>query len=177
MKNRIKCSSINLLFFGILIITFSSCKKLFPPEKLTIPLTPYTGNQLKIEGYFYSDSEPYKRTFILYRNGVILGGDNVLSSEIAIRETEFKNGVYYSYAKDDRLSWGRFIITDNSIKFENWAPRADFPVIQSQGEILNDTTFHISSSRHADDAYTPEDELYHFKKLSPKPDSTNSFTN
>ena len=173
MKNSVlKCVACTCV-----VLNLYGCKKLFPPEKLTIPLTSYTGDQLRIDGYFYEDSEPNFIIYILYRNGVILGGESVLGSEIAAKENALRNGEYYSYVKENRLRWGRFIIVDHSIKFEKWYPSPEFPVYQSAGEILNDSTFHISSSRHGEDAFKAEDELYHFKKLSPKPDSTNEFTN
>ena len=179
-----KTLSFKFIVICWLILSTYGCRKiLFPSEKLTIQPTPYTGNQLRIDGYYFtetvsgSDYAPSYQIYFLYRNGVIFGGDNALLSELSTREAEFMNGVYYADSKDVRYCWGRFIIVDNSIVYEKWYPGADSWVYKSQGEILNDSTFHISSSRHGEDEFSPENDLFHFKKLSPKPDSTNEFTN
>jgi len=54
-----------------------------------------------------------------------------------------------------------------------------FQAYTKSGKILNDTTFVLTSVERSGKPWTKEEELYrkkyHFRKFSPKPDSTNRF--
>jgi hypothetical protein len=73
--------------------------------------------------------------------------------------------------------WGVFNIKDNIIKFERWYPgQGAKKAYVREGIILNDTTFHITKSYRSNGSELKDaDEVYHFRKFSPKPDSTNVF--
>lgn len=98
------------------------------------------------------------------------------------KEQEYMNGSFKSFAKDIKYYWGRLIVEGSTIKFERWYPSSGGPlrVGVREGTILNDTTFHITESYRLQDGEKQDvkerDETYHFKALSPKPDSTNEFT-
>ena len=50
------------------------------------------------------------------------------------------------------------------------------PAYVREGKILNDTTFHITTSYRSNGSERHEkDEVYHFRQFYPKPDSTNNF--
>ncbi len=142
---------------------------------------PNRGNQLKIDGYYYfkSGNDLYD-TFILYRNGVILsGGGNAPDTDPFI----FIENLFNSYQNNNsyqekKIKWGLFVIDNNIIYMEKWHPSSGgaMLVYKRTGEILNDTTFIITKMiRSSTGNEVSIDETFHFKKFSPKPDSTNSF--
>jgi hypothetical protein len=115
-----------------------------------------------------------------YQNGIILDGGGFPINEVVKRETEYKNGAFYSHVKEIKYSWGVFIIEGNKISFERWYPsEPPYKAFVNTGEILNDTTFKITESYRMQNGEKTkvhtENAIYHFKQLSPKPDSTNSF--
>lgn len=77
--------------------------------------------------------------------------------------------------------WGIFNIKNDSIVFERWYPSSGgpFPAYLRSGKILNDTTFVITKSFRSKIGNEEQqlNETYHFRKFSPKPDSTNIFVN
>ena len=161
----------------------SNCKKNpLKDDELSIAKEHYISNQLRINGYYYNNwGNPERSTiYFFYQNGVLLGGDSPLTSEISVREQEFINGTYYLNSKNVKYAWGVFNIENNVIKFERWYP-SDPPLkaYVRAGEILNDTTFMITESYRMYDGKKTEvhskNEIYHFKQFSHKPDSTNNF--
>lgn len=163
------------------------CKKNSPmkDDDLFLSRQNYTGNQLRIDGYYYNEygsgNETRREIYFFYRNGILLKGGVPLLTELSIRENEFKNGTYYNYVKDSKLDWGVFQINGNNIKYEHWYPNSIGPLraVIHEGIILNDTTFLITQTYRMKDGNKTdvsfENLLYRFKKLSPKPDSTNQF--
>jgi hypothetical protein len=169
----------------IVILAFCACRREKWGDKLTLPRQDYTGNELKVDGYYYRVSSdnlgnPAYEIYFLYRNGVILNGGFPLLSELPERELEFSNGTYRAQA-NNKTNWGRFDVNVNQIRFEKWFPSSGgpAPVIMLSGTIINDTLFHITASResHGDNDVRSLDRYYHFKQFSPKPDSLNSYTN
>ena len=167
-----------------LLLSLYSCSELLfgKDDTLTMTRTDYTGNQLKIDGYYYlKDSASYQRvnhaTFF-YRNGIRrnVGGaseslekyDAYISS---INEAFFKEG--------DKWTVGVFIIESNSIKYERWALTQPYKAYTYTGTIINDTTFHITESYRMlhgkKTEITSENSTYYYHKFSPKPDSTNLY--
>lgn len=161
-----------------------ACSKFFlGDENLTLPKQPYTGKELRIDGYYYykyypNEAEVYYDTYILYENGVILNGGAVNENEISRLENDFKSRSWQDAVKKYRDGWGVFVINDSRISFERWYPNSPGQpkVYVREGTILNDTTFHITVSYRPDGSRRREkDEVYHFKQFSPKPDSTNTY--
>ena len=172
---------------AFLIITFLliGCgKPLFGPDKLSLERKDYFGDELKISGYYYrkySTDNTYRYViYFFYNNGVLFHAGTIFEENLSKKEEEFKNGVFYNNTKNTRFRWGIYTISENKIKFERWYPGEAQKAFVSEGTILNDTTFHITKSyRNQNGEKTeirPKDEVYHFKKFSTKPDSTNKYT-
>ena len=165
-----------LIAISFIMLMASSCLDFVIPEDLTLPKRPYTGDELRIDGYYYYDylpvdSEEYVHTYFLYENGIILDGG-------ITDEDEFTTQEWIDHVKKYRHRWGLFNIDGDNIVFERWMPRspAQPVVFIHQGKILNDTTFHISSMSRLDGSDKREvDRTYHFKQFSPKPNSTNKY--
>jgi hypothetical protein len=156
------------------------CSTLFPDEKLTLQRKDYNGNELKIDGYYFREDKISSRVIIyfLYNNGILLYGGAPLISEIEKREREFTNGDWYHTRKNDKAAWGIFCIDEQKIKIEKWEASTGIglPVYMREGNILNDTTFHIIYGHKSDESNKSNlDELWHFKQFANKPDSTNVY--
>ena len=172
-------TTILLIVLSVLSMFLSCCSKLFPDEKLTLQRRDYAGNELRIDGYYYNVNYNVISIYFLYRNGIILYGysyPNLNLDEIELKM--LNNDMYNNSYNKSKANWGVFIINEESIKIEKWEPSTGIglPVYIREGNILNDTTFHITLS------YDPKgsnksilNELYHFKKFAPKPDSTNVY--
>jgi len=165
----------------------SNCNKdnLWKDDELSINKEPYTGNQLRIDGYFYEigvDGYLYPEYFF-YSNGslIYIGGrysPNTIDAEL---ENFITSPYYINDAKNDKLTGGLFIIDGLFIKFEKWYPSSGvgLPAYVRVGKILNDTTFVITESYRMQKGTKTEtkerNETYYFRQFSPKPDSTNIF--
>lgn len=153
-----------------LIFLLFSCCKLFDDE-LSIERTNYTGAELRIDGYYYSETfePPYPNYCVaksfFYRNGVKLGACSYDTTEMSVEE-------YYATLKKSKLNWYVFKIEGNTITIEGWDNLTQ--TFKEYGEILNDTTFRISKIERSGRT-DKSNSIYHFKQFSPKPDSTNSF--
>ncbi len=178
------------LYIPILLLPLlgASCEKIFgdtEPPKLSFPTNPYTGSELKIDGYYYNtyiygENKTGHDIYLFYTNGVLLFGGVSDQEQILIKEEKLKNGEHYSNAKNSEEYWGNFQISGSSIKFEKWSKDlSDIYLYVSEGSILNDSTFTITQSYRLEEGkqknWTSINETYHFKKFSPKPDSTNQF--
>jgi hypothetical protein len=183
-KMTMKVLSILILIMGLFV--FATCKREKEnAEDLTIPLSPYNGNELKTNGYYYRVSQDNMgntayEIYFLYRNGVILYGGFPLLSELPEREISYSNGTYHTQASN-KTSWGRYDINGNQIRLEKWFPSSGgvAPVYMLSGTIINDTLFHLTASRESNgnNSVKTINQHFHFKQFSPKPDSTNSYTN
>ena len=143
-------------------------------DKLNLIQQDFNGNQLRLDGYYFTQIESYNGfiypRYTLYQNGIIrfLGGPNTLDNII------FSSANY-------KTNWGIFNIENDNIQFERWYPSSGGPLeaYVRVGKILNDTTFHITETYRLLNGektqYRLKDEIYHFKQFSPKPDSTNNF--
>ena len=174
----------------VLAVVFSSCEREYLDEELSMKRTDYTGNELRIDGYYYRryqfvDSKGVEQDdFIpcfLYRNGVSTYTYVYHYSEQEQAEEEFKNEGYPELMKNDRFRWRIFRIQGNTIEFEGQdyysrAASAECVGFKKFGEIIDDTTFMITKeivggkvNEYAKGA------VFRFKQFSPKPDSTNRF--
>jgi hypothetical protein len=178
MKSR---KYILLLLLMSVVYISSTCEKMTQDDNFSMNKSSYTGNELRMDGYYYfmtGDNLHY--TYFFYRNGIIIhgGGNAPNTSPIEFVENQFISENYLKSLKDHKTAWGIFQITGNKIEFERWYPSSGglTPAYIRSGEILNDTTFVITKSVRAKTGEEKElNEIYHFKEFSPKPDSTNSF--
>jgi hypothetical protein len=170
----------NRILYILIPLVFTSCKscKEEMNENLCSQRSEFSENTIRTDGYYYYEYNPPSRNIIFfYKNGVLLYGGALSLDEIPEREIMFANGQYYELAKRDKVDWGVFHSSSGKFTFERWYPSTNqwLPYV-SVGEVINDSTIHISLSYRCNASETRvEDETYHFKKFGPKPDSANQF--
>lgn len=154
-----------VLIVFIVMLLLSNCSKIFPDEELTLPRQEYTGDELRIDGYYYTllyskDNVNVYEAYFLFRDGKILycgTTDLVLFEEKLINKTN-----NFGSSKTD---WGIFVIDNGNIKFERWYSGSvgqRLPVYIKEGIILNDTTFKITKFYNKDgNVNENRDELYY----------------
>jgi hypothetical protein len=180
-----KSKYIHILLLIILILLISNCRKigLSKDDELSIGVNTYYGNELRIDGYYYYTYEGRIYTYLFYRNGVYLDGEDSDSENFTDIEQSYKDGSFYNKIKDDKSQWGSFIVEDNILKFENWIRYyscVPYRTYLEECEIQDDTTFITKNGYWLKKGKIKEEEelnavTLHFKQFSPKPDSTNSF--
>ena len=153
-------------------------------DELEMTRQNYSGNQLKIQGYYYGDVEPegvfpFANIYYLYRNGVFSTSgatdlDNAIAGSIVV---DIENNL----GKTSRRSWGVFEVNGSEIEIERWGINGacGFGTVYERGDILNDSTFVIRLRELSENGKVyrteePNSEFY-FRPLTQKPDSTNSF--
>jgi hypothetical protein len=169
---------LNISFILCLVI-LTSCED-DQELKLSTPKESYSGS-LRTDGYYAltitNETEERRLSYLLYRDGTILYGGAPLIPDVAARETEFSNGAWAASATEEKTFWGIFQVTNNDIVFDQWYIRDGglLASYQTNGTILNDTTFIMSSSNREGLSGVPLEEVYYFKALPVKPDSVNLF--
>jgi len=180
-----KLIKMNLLLIIFIVAMSGNCTKdiVFKDDELSFQRIPYTGNQLRVDGYYYQKKDgKFFTMYCFYRDGIVLYlGGGFTSGQIIELEDRIQNGSFYQDIKNQKDYWGVFKIENTSILFEKWYPSSGggLPAYVRAGEILNDTTFVITESYRMQGGKKKEvrerNETYHFRKFSPKPDSTNIF--
>ena len=144
--------------------------------------SPYTGNELRIDGYYYSNSieeygPPAQRGLaVFYRNGVCIHALVRIESPDTL--TFLENNVLLNEAWMSRMRnrpefIGVFQINRQELEFETWMKEWDFITFSYHARALNDTTFFLSTWKNNQTGTSyAENSTYHFKPFSPKPDST-----
>ena len=98
-----------LIVIIMLFIGMSSCSKWLENEKLTLQKTPYTGNELRTDGYYY-DMEDGKiwSTYFFYRNGILHCGiaSDTLGNNLNMYDTWFASDFYLQRLRTDRRRCG-----------------------------------------------------------------------
>lgn len=156
---------------------FASCNKNFGQDDfLTIPKTPYTGDELRTDGYYYEkwDGKIYSISFF-YKDGVFL--------DIGGRKEENEVNDYISEVSSAELPkgfWGAFLSEEKKLTIEKFVgSEKGYEVYRYEIEIANDNSFVLyESSRMKNGIKTNSRHIerkYYFKPFSPKPDSTNNF--
>jgi hypothetical protein len=175
-----------LLITSAIVSALLGCEKPADLRKnddtLAIGKRPYTGKQLKIDGYYYSIYRgAINVVYVFFQNGVIQTfGVSDYGMDFSKVERDFTDPQVMATMQNNKYWWGDFAIDTNSIKIEHWQPsNGAFPVYTNEGTILNDTTFTLTTLYrlvNGQQKYvTAINEIYYFKKYSPKPDSTNNF--
>ena len=164
----------------VLVVLFAGgCKKWLKDEELTLPKTPYTGDELRTDGYYYHAGEKAIIVVFFYKDGTMIRAGSIPVQEIPNREEMFKNGVFYNHIKDNKTCWSVYRIENEIITTNYWVSPRPFQYYFQEGTILNDTTFVIQSYYRMEKGEkigeTEINETYHFHQFSPKPDSTNIF--
>jgi hypothetical protein len=150
-------------------------------DELTIEKTPFSGDNLKTNGYYYNIWKVNGETFVeinfLYRDGVLLHGGSDDSTSFSNLEKVYLDGIYYGNAKIRKYCWGSFLVEGDSIFIERWYPSSrPYWAYRQSGIILNDTTYQLTRIIRVDGTENSEiNRVFHFRQFSPKPDSTNNF--
>jgi hypothetical protein len=156
------------------------CSKLFPDEKLTMQREDYIGSELRIDGYYYTQTGSVKDSvtavIFLFRNGITVTCGAFLTTDLNVVDEELPNR--YKWVTD-KLSFGIFLIRGNEILMEGWNTAGGgmrLPIVRDKGYIENDTTFCITESYYSDIKETHYgNRVWHFKQFDNKPDSTNNY--
>ena len=163
MKNKF----ISVILFLVLVC---SCIRTLPDEKLSMIRTPYSGKEIRLDGCYVSDPDElnkYSEYDFFYSNGVIFALGDILNIK---NINQFTGGI--DFRSKDKASWGLYHVKDDTISAQIWKVSDDISqyIVQKRFyKIVNDTTLAVDLIRDGDITY------YHFKKFTPKPDSTNVF--
>lgn len=166
-----------LSFF--LLLTASSCDKEL--QELMMSKTPYNGNELRIDGYYYSDEVDASDygVAVFYRDGVcyhLFGTDFTEPLDEYIEQEILLNSSFVDDLRTTPTHIGVFQIAGESIEFETWEAGRDITTFSHFGDIINDTAFILRERVNNDQGVTFEENItYRFKQFSPKPDSTTRF--
>jgi hypothetical protein len=174
-----------IVLYSIICILLFSCKKSnFEDDELSISKTPFLGNQLRIDGYYYnrysvSGGHNYN-IYFFYENGIVLYGGGFSEDKIAEIENKYRTGELPIYAQERKYYWGLFIVEGDKIMFETWNPGPrPYKAYIKAGGIINDTSFVINERYRLVDGvktdHTDQNDLYIFKYFSPKPSNVNPY--
>ena len=174
---------VKIMFWQVLIfilcVSSLGCDK-FAREEFSFERQDYFGSKINLSGYYYRgiDEDRYVYNFF-YNNGVILSSSlNNLATENELND--MLKSMDFSLLKELPYYWGVFLIDNNSILIEQWisGDGGSYPILKSEGEILNDTTFVIQWKMNTQDNKEEDvEELYKFMNFDMKPDSTNMWIN
>ena len=168
-----------IVFYFLLLVFCLSCEEPVIYKDFILKKIPYTGNELRMDGYYYRylDCEGNNCIFAycFYRNGIVLhmGGGALSLKEADEYVKQFmERDINSNY---ERSNWGLFVVDNQTIKFELYYPQEYFTKWTGimEGVILNDTTFRITSFYDpSNDERRTKNDTYYFRQFSPKPDST-----
>ncbi|MFA6950546.1 MAG: hypothetical protein WCQ70_07670 [Lentimicrobiaceae bacterium] len=173
-----------LLLIAI-ITSFLSCDKMdsCKDKELTLKRNEYTGQTLKINGFYYGrPTTDYQglvsyELFIFYQNGIMMLPGNVELNKME----EYVSMISKPGTIKAKYDWGLFIIDDKKINIDHWVPaQCGYPAVLRSGDIINDTSFVLRKMVRRDSQGTKEtviNEEFHFRQFDIKPDSTNNFLN
>jgi len=168
-----------IVFYFLLLVFCLSCEEPVIYKDFILKKIPYTGNELRMDGYYYRyydcGGNNCIAAYCFYRNGILLHiGGGALSLEE--RDEEIKQFMERDLNSNyERSRWGLFVVDNQIIKFELYYPQEYFTRWTGimEGVILNDTTFRITSFYDpSNDERRTKNDTYYFRQFSPKPDST-----
>ena len=147
-------------------------------EDFSIKRKSYFGNEIKTNGYFYSNDSTSRTTRVkfFYRNGVVLSGGRYSLNDLDIIESEILSGTFINIA--DKYNWSPFEINNNTLVTEYYydnPPSCKLLTAKSFYEIQNDTTIVYKRTDQSGYKDIVSNIVWRFKQFSPKPDSTNVF--
>lgn len=170
-----------ILLMFLLLIMFTNCDDKESDDQLSLIKTNYSGNELKINGYYYTLFEgKFQSISFFYENGIYLdAGGNANSSADADNyiTTQFLNT---TDRRGSKICWGLFKIEGDNITYEKWYPSGiAYKAFVRTGKIINDSTFNVTKSfrvvNGSETNVSSINETYYYRKFSPKPDSVNNF--
>jgi hypothetical protein len=162
-------------------VTSASCQKRYD---LGISRIPYTGNELKINGFYYSPAEIGEGGDILkkegmillfFRNGIAMIQPVYIMDGVDSLQTiaNLLQALPTEWMLRTSSGFGTFIISSGTLNMSFWLKEWDCICYQYEASILNDSTFMTTSfftSKSSGKNWYKR--VFHFKQYSPKPDST-----
>lgn len=151
------------------------CSEFFEDDSFSLRKTPYTGEEIRIDGYYwhYMSSGGWYRIIIPYSNGIVI---NLIAVD-SLAELENKI-ISNTFKANFKQNWGLFVVDSSEIKIENIVGVGGLHKIAYTyyGTILNDSTLHFYRRKESYASVAEAtDDTFHLKEFSPKPDSINSF--
>ena len=162
-----------------MFLSCSSCEKEL--HELSLSKTPYSGDELRVDGYYYSNltSVDDIAIAVFYRDGVCFNVYTRIESQDTLNFIEkdiLQDKSIISTFVSTPTNIGVFKIKEKSIEFETWEAGRDIITFSNYGKILNDTTFLITKQVNNDSGKSYSEKLtYRFRQYSPKPNCTNTF--
>ena len=149
----------------LLMLSMASCKKY---EPLHFERTPYNGNELRTDGFWYHVNHSqylpdWMNLYFLYRDGTLLMAS--APSTANPNEVTVDSISYNGYDYNNQIHWGVFVVESDTLKWSEWFWPNPAPgiAILTTFEIINDTCI---KKKGEDDYY------YYFHPFDYKPDST-----
>ncbi|MBQ3710679.1 MAG: hypothetical protein II887_08245 [Bacteroidales bacterium] len=172
------------LVIFLIIMVLSCCTKTHSTKDdfFTIQKTPYIGDKLRIDGFFYQkwdNGAKYLNITFFYKNGVVFQGNSAGHMSDLVEQAQ-QTLLNHDQKKNIKSFWGLFQVDDNKIIYERWeGSQLGYLVYREEGVIINDTTFVMTEISRVNQGVKTEikpiERMYYFKEFSPKPDSTNVF--
>jgi hypothetical protein len=170
-----------LLVLAITIFFFLiSCTNILgKDEKLTLTKENYSGNIIKLDGYYYSVTHslgvPSSHVYFLYRNGVIRYFGSFKTDSVNELDSLIKSSI--NTLAVGKSHWGLFQIIDSMLTLEKWVSDNGgvHKVTRYDANILTKTTFKVFKIKSSKGDVLDRDLNFNFHPFSPKPDSTNDY--
>jgi hypothetical protein len=171
--NKFESKAMFKIYLLLLIISVQSCLK---DDDLIIKRVDNNSKKIKLNGY-YLETKFTHNPYFFYQNGVVFKYSSRELKDSLLIEDGMTNEVNLSLLKKLKYSWGIYQIINNEILIERWYPgEKPYDAFLTKGRILNDTTFVLTEFSESDGSKKETiNEIYRFRKFSPKPDSTNAF--
>ena len=151
----------------LLIILF--CQSCEPNIEFLYDKTPYWGNELRINGYYYYDNDNYSDIVFFYRDGSVYQ-----TSQSKLENENYRQKIDLSGIQE-KWGWGHFLIKGTDISYEYWDRSGCFAFVgQFRGTIENDSTYTITRLRRQqhNNSFEKVSKTYRFRSFENKPDST-----
>ena len=148
---------------------------------LTMNKAPYNGDELRIDGYYYSNPRYENgpiRVAVFYPDGFcfFIGVEPKGTDTLSYIENEILlNDSYISKLKREPDHIGVFEVAYPDIVIEAWETKSI--IFRWHGEIVDETTFLIKEAKSNRTNKVEQQNLtFRFVEFSPKPNSSNDFT-
>jgi len=169
----------NIMILGFLLI--AGCRfYVGEDDKISSGCKAMTSEKFSINGYYYEGKLAEGEiidVFFFYENGVVMNFGALKIEDIQTYEMAFGDEKLALIRQQKKTFWGVYRVDDDSISFENLYPSSGPWISFTRiGNISDDSTFVVSKVEQTSDKSSEQvNEVYHFKKFSPKPDSVNVF--
>lgn len=178
----------------LLLLLNSSCTFLIVKHRnFTFKDSTYIINSLKINGYYYTEYEPYKVdstiypkkekgivSFLLYQDCTFGKNTFAFSTHEELEKFLINEPKKYLEKRDWHILWGKYLIRRDSIfiQFFSKSNEITLNVVNAWGKVLSDSSFELVEETSFPNAGvpTPWEKLpavFKLKEFNQKPDSIN----